>query len=53
MLTFEHLERLKHLDQFHRVLYVRVFDGNLDDYLEVPTNIDTKHLLHAGHRLFS
>ena len=53
MLTFESLERFKHLDQFHRAQYVRVFGGNLDDNLEVLTNIDAKHLLHTGHRLFS
>ena len=33
--------------------YVRVFGSNLDDDLEVLTNIDAKHLLHTGHILFS
>jgi hypothetical protein len=53
MLTFESLEGFKHLIQFHRAQCVRVFGGNLNDDLEILANIDAKHLLHAGHRLFS
>jgi len=33
--------------------YVRIFGGNLDNDLKVLTNIDAKHLPHAGHRMLS
>ena len=49
ILTFECLERLKHLDQLHRAKDVGVLGSNLDDNLEILSDIYPKHLLHACH----
>ena len=49
--TLEALEGLKHLDQLHRTEDIRVFRGDLDDDLQVLSNVDTEHLVHAAHGL--
>jgi len=50
--TFKCLERLKHFDQLHRAKDIGVLGSNLDDDLEVLSDIYPKHLLYACHRLF-
>lgn len=53
ILTFECFERLKHLNQLHRAKDIGILRSNLDDDLEILTDIYPKHLLHTCHRLFS
>ena len=49
--TFVRLKRLEHLDQLHRTEDIRILGRDLDNNLEVLTNVDTQHFLHASKRL--
>ena len=49
--TFGTLEGLEHLDQLDRAKDIRVLCCDLDDDLEVLTDVYPQHLLHATHRL--
>ena len=48
--TFEALKGFEHLDQLDRAKDIRVLGGDLDDDLEVLTDVH-QHFLHTGHRL--
>jgi hypothetical protein len=52
-ITFEAFEGFKHLDQLYRTQNVRIFGCDLDDNLEVLTDIHTEHLLQTCHGLLS
>ena len=52
ILTFEALERLKHLDEFDRAQDIRVLRSDLNNDLQVLADVDAEHLLHASEGLF-
>ena len=52
-ITFESLEGLEHLDELDRAKDIGVLRCNLDDCLQVLTNVDTKHLIETSHGLLS
>ena len=51
--TLVRLERLEHLDQLDGTEDIRVLRRDLNDDLEVLTDVDPEHLLHASKRLLS
>lgn len=51
-LTLEGFVRLEHFDQLDGSQDIRVFSSDLDDDLEVLTDIDPEHFLQTRHRLF-
>lgn len=53
MHTLKSLERFEHLDELDGPQDIGVFRRDLDDNLQILTNVDPEHLLQAGHRLFS